>query len=245
MIINNAYDCIHDEYARELWAKIMALKIAGYRSEYNYGVLPVDTSDFYSHHMAIFEKLEGGELKAILGCKSIGLNRHKEFSKDEFVLVDHFRRSNALDHMQAIRDLVKYAEDTRKNMHYLCSYTTDPALRGNPIFSQLLRDVFTGMYVNFHLENKIDLSTAAGAKRFKVDRLIEAWGYDRLKLKGEPLGDYNPACIHGHDAVFFATEKFSDYGHECARKYQVMWESRVQLDKETVAAPDWAQKKSA
>ena len=164
VIVDNPYDCIQNDAARDLWSKIMALKIAGYRSEYRYGILPVDTSDFFACHMAICRKLPNGSLEPVLVCKNISLERFRIFSADEFMLVELFRRSNAPEHLQAMRDLIKYSDDSGKNLHYFGTYTTNPVLRGDPKFSALIKELFLALHVNFHLHFKVDISTCAGAQ---------------------------------------------------------------------------------
>lgn len=244
VIIDNPYDCIQNDLARDLWSKIVALKIAGYRSEYKYGILPVDALDFYACHMAVFRKLPNGTMEPVLVCKNTSLERYKMFSGDEFMLVELFRRSNAPEHLQAIRDLVRHSEETGKSLHYFGTYTTDPSLRGNPLFSVLLKEVFLALHVNFHQHYKVDISTCAGAQRFKVDKMLELWGYDYLRLNGKALGTFNPPSLFNHDALFFQTEKFSDYALETAQKFRYMWDSRLHLDKDTIATFT-AEKKAA
>ena len=240
VIIDNPYDCMADSSARDLWAKIMALKIAGYRSEYPYGVLPVDTSDFYSTHMALFVQHENEGLKPILVCKNISLERHELFSAEEFMLVDHFKKANAPAHLQAIRDTVEVAKKSGKNLHYFGSYTTDPEIRGDKVFSILLKELFLALHVNFHIAYGVEISACAGAKKFKVDKMLEVWGYGKLKLRGEELPDYRPACIFGGDATFFQTERFSDYAYSIAHKYKALWDARLHF-----ANPPLAEKRAA
>jgi hypothetical protein len=173
--------------------------------------------------MAIFSR----ENEPILVCKNMSLERHRAFCSDEFMLVEHFRRSKAPKHVQAIRELVEHADRTKKSLHYFGSYTTDPNIRADKEFSLLLKAVFLSMYVNFHKTYGVDIITGAGAKRFKVDQMLKLWGYEPLKLRGEFLPDYNPACIFGHEAAFFQTERFSDYSYSVAKTYQALWDNRL------------------
>ena len=77
VILDCPYDTWDSQETRELFVKVVGLKLKGYLMSYPYGTLPVDTNDFVGTHHLICEKLDG-QWVPVMGYKSITLSRCKQ-----------------------------------------------------------------------------------------------------------------------------------------------------------------------
>src|SRR4051794_13077167 len=76
-VINCPYDNWDNSSVRDLFCRIIGLKLAGYRGKHPYGALPLDTTDFVATHVAIGidEGLQG--FRPIMAYKTVTQERCK------------------------------------------------------------------------------------------------------------------------------------------------------------------------
>jgi hypothetical protein len=76
IVLNSPYDTIQNPLTQSLLAKTIAMKIAGYRKHYPYGVLPADSYDFVATHLILCEE-NNGDYEPLMGMKFTTYERCK------------------------------------------------------------------------------------------------------------------------------------------------------------------------
>jgi hypothetical protein len=74
VVLESPYDNMNDPLVRDLFSKIVQLKIEGYRLVYPYGVLPVDSYDFIATHHLVCREINGS-YQVLMGVKYITLKK--------------------------------------------------------------------------------------------------------------------------------------------------------------------------
>ena len=232
VVIDCPYDTIASKITQDLLIKTMALKISGYRQDYEYGVLPVDTSDLIAAHQLVCKKTKEG-LIPLTGYKSTTLQRSKIHGLT-FPGLGLVRSANAPLHERAVEKIMADCEGRGASLAYTSSWTMDKTIpKSNRELRTVLRELFETMYVRYHLEYGIDEILVGGTLRFKTEVLFNFWGHHPLKLEDHELSHINVPNLLGEPVVVMHLKNFSNEAIEKVEKWRSMWDQRVTIAGDT------------
>lgn len=220
-VLECPYDNWADPFTREMFGKMIQLKLTGYRHSYPYGVMPFDASDFVATHLMICNETGKG-LDPIMAYRCLTLDRAKTHFLT-FPPLALMRAIGADEHRQAIEKIIQDTEQHKKAISYESSCTISPEFRGE----ERLWDLFRMLQVKHHTDAHIDRCIGGGVIRFKVDRLYYFWGYKDLALNGKPLPPVEVPFVFNELTGFYYREQFSDEALKHAEKWARHWENRV------------------
>lgn len=220
------YDSWGDGVTEVLFSRLVQLKLKGYRAEYPYGVLPVDTTDFVcTHHMACIEVDK--ELYPVMAYKSIAWDRLKTHSLP-FPLVSLLKVCGTQEHLLAVQKVIQECEAANKNLSYDSSWTIDPEIRKDEVFKPLLRQIMNTMHVYFHKEYQTDEILSLGSTRFKMEKLFEYWGYKLIDYMGKTLSTFDvPSYFNENVVLIHQKNGFSEQAKNDSKKYEELWNNRI------------------
>ena len=226
------YDTWGDGITETLFSRVVQLKLKGYKAEYPYGVLPVDTTDFIcTHHMACIEV--GKELYPVMAYKSVTSDRLKTHSLP-FPLINLLKYCGTKEHLIAVQDIVTKCELNNKKLSYDSSWTIDPEIRKDLSFKPLLREIMNTMHVYFHKDNGTDEILSLGSTRFKMEKLFDYWGYKLIEYMGKSLATFDvPTYFNENVVLIHQSNGFSKSANTDAKKYETLWEEKVVIKSKT------------
>ena len=221
-----------DETFKNLFYKVIQLKMKGYEAEYPNGVLPIDTTDFFADHILICEEIEGSFIP-LSGIKSTTL-KDSEFHKTSFPGLSLVHAAETKPHIESMKELIQKCLNEKKNLAYTGSWTTLPEVRKNKALNNEVIRYFHAAYVLHHLENKIDEIITGGTIRFKADKFFGEMGHDLFCLKGQPLEPINVKHLFGERVQVLHLKRFTDEAIKKASLLQQSWNDRIEITPESV-----------
>lgn len=220
---------IRDPRCKELFNKLVGLKLMGYGAEYQYGVLPSDSTDFIGTHLIICEEKENGELIPLAGYRSINLKQCDIF-RLPFPPLVIAQTSQAPEHEKYLLNLIEEARRTGQNVRYCSSYTIDPKTRENRVLTQKLKNIICGMQVHFLRESSTHVSLVCGAVKFKVDKMFAVMGYEGIRsAEGQTLPTFFQHSLFGAEALMMRMGQFSEQCLAWAAECKELWDNRIHL----------------
>jgi hypothetical protein len=238
VILDSPYDSLGTPEAQALFAKLVALKLKGYGAEYQYGVLPLDQSDFIATHFMVCQERDG-ELHPIMAYKSVKEPKCRQHGIT-FASCAHLSRCAKDDkNLLAVEKIIEEANARSSLMAYDGAWTIDPLIRKDRALVTELKNLFTCIQVNHYAQfGKFDL-LLVGVLRFKTEKIFQDWGYKPLNWKGEQLQPFQSPSLR--EAVWLHHARaFSEQALELSARYTSYWENRIEIEKirtEHVAAP--------
>jgi hypothetical protein len=239
VVLESPYDSWANEKTgqktRDLFEKTIGLKLAGYRREYSYGVLPVDTTDFIAIHQLICEEREDG-LYPLLGYKTVTWERAKLHNLP-FPGLNLVRASQAPLHERAVQAILDDCQKKAISIAYDSSWTMAAEARANPELKKTLREMFTAFYVLFHDAYRIQQLIGGGTIRFKTDEYFKYWGYEPISWNGEVLPPIHNPQLLGEPVRVMHLREFSEEAREVAARWKLFWKRALIIEgKPEVAA---------
>lgn len=208
-----------------VFAKMIGLKLRGYGKEYPYGVMAVDTTDFIATHLLVCEETPQG-LFPLTGFKSVTARKCADHGL-VFPGLTLVQNAHAQPHEKALEVLMKTCTKKKMDIAYTGSWTIDPALRGQKEKVSILRELFVMLYVCHHEESGHPMIVTGGTLRFKVERLHEWMGHQRLTHAGRDLPPIQVAHLAGENVVLNIVQKFSPEARELSFKWREKWIDRL------------------
>lgn len=223
--IESPYDSWDNPLVPKLFLAMAAMKLRGYKAEYAYGVLPLDTYDFIAmHHLLCVERDDGYE--PIMGFKTTTLSRAKRFQVD-FGGIALVKGARAPEHLRILNREVERCEMTGREIAYAASWTMDPRFRMESEEKQRLQEIFRRMFVAGHVCHGIQECVAGGVVRFKMWRYLDFWGFRPLQENGEQLGDIQVPILQNETVRVVHAKGFSEESISDALKLGDLWEKRI------------------
>jgi len=227
IVIDNPYDQMSEPLVQELLPRVFDLKIKGYRSRYDYGVLPLDTSDFIATHFVIAHP-KGAVFQPILSYKMLTLKRAKLFNLPFSPMV-MMQQCGTEKHVQAVRQIITNAELKGRDVSYIGSLTIDPEYKSDKLLVQKLMDLFVVCHYFYSLENNISEGLSGATVRFKMSRLVERIGYKPLELEGEALSPIVVPAISNEISQFYYLQSFSAESETISHFGKKYWKDAIYL----------------
>jgi hypothetical protein len=227
IILDNPYDQLADALVQKIFPKCLELRVRGFRSRYDDGVLPFDTSDFFATHILVGT----GSLdnfSALLGFKQFTLSRCEHF-KATFAPLALMKQLNLTEHAGVIESILGRCRKESREISYLGSLVMNPEVKTDKVMSSYLLDLFIVLQYFFANEFNIQEGIVGTTLRFKTDRLARTLGYKPL-ASGDKILD--PV------AVPFAQNDLSQFHHrigfakatqDLALNFKEVWEQVIYL----------------
>lgn len=238
VVIHNPYDTFQEPLVKDLFSKMVELKLKGYRAEYPYGVLPVDASDFVAAHQMVCIESRSGFVP-IMGYKSTTLEKCQIYNM-VFPALNLVRQAGATPHDKAVEAIVANCKNPAE-LTYTGSWTVDPSVKRNPALATQLKHLFKTMYVLYHLENSIHQIIAGGTLRFKTEKLIERWGHEPLTYNGEKLPTIRVKHLLNEEVLVMHLKKFTEEAKVIDEESLALWQDRIVFG-ESVVQKDFSKK---
>lgn len=227
VVLTCPYDTWSDGLTRDLFGKIVLLKIRGYQKEYPYGILPADATDFIGTHV-IIGRGSNENFVPMMGYKAVSLSR-TNFHNVAFPALSLVKNVNAVDHISAMDLLIKDCNKSNLDLIYGGSMTIDPDLRGDEALVSKLWEMMMASHLNHDLANGFKRAITGAACRFKLQRVFSYMGYEQLKLDGKDLPPIAVPFANNEEVLLFYRKQLSPAAAALAAKYKYLWDQRLEI----------------
>jgi hypothetical protein len=230
VVIECPYDSWSEGLTRDLFGKMIALKLTGYLSAHRYGALPFDASDFVGCHYMLCAKSSEG-LLPVQACKLITLNRCKIHGLPFPPLTI---AAGYDPHLDAVTRILERTEHEAKRISYDSSWTIDPRLRRKPGYPTLLKEILTATIVHLHREYEIDESICLAIPRLKTEQYFHFLGYRPINISGIQLEVIPLKPLLGEGVICLHKQTFTAQAVATAERYSSLWKKRLVIRGRTV-----------
>lgn len=219
------YDSLNTPLTQELFSKMSALKIEGYKREYPEGVLPLDTVDYIANHLLLCELTPDG-WKICMGIRSISLSQCRKnlvrFPVES--MVQHLP-----EHAVAVQKIIANAQTKNQDIAYNGSWTMSNAAQQDRNLRQLCKALGPFWLMYYHYDNQVPVVFSAGTARFKVPELQEFLGFEYLSYEGKRLPNFGCKSFFDEEVALMAlhTQRVPKPALDWASKFYQLWESRM------------------
>ncbi len=232
VVIESPYDHYEDcPSVRSFMGRLFQLKLAGYKSHYSYGIMPVSNVDFFANHIAFCRvTLDGliplGAFKSISvsRCTSVGI----EFPLYEHVLGD----KTSARQKQAAKAWVNGKTQEQQEVAYNASWTMCPSLMHDDEQRKIVRDASVAMLHLYYKSYPIDWVIAAASKKYKVHQLKENLGFNYLVDENGVVPDFEISAFD--DEPFYMMTLDTNVAQPPAidrySEYAALWEQRMAIE---------------
>jgi hypothetical protein len=227
VVIDAAYDNLDDPLMQRLLGKILAMKVAGYRAQYRYGVLPIDTGDYIGVHLLLCEETPEG-LDPIMGLKSVSAHRC-DWHLAAFPALQLAHPERLPQHHQAVQRKIAEIRAKGERYAYSCSWTMHPLVREDRELSILCKNVNMMFFLRYYTEYDIPHIFAGATLRFKVEAWKEYLGFEAMSLDGKVLPDFNCSGFYGEPVRLMYLQKFTDECRFFLKQYDALWAERLTI----------------
>lgn len=223
----------NDENFKNLFYKMIQLKLHGYNSEYPEGVLPIDTTDFIADHLLVCKEVHG-ELIMLSGTKSTTMSASQKHQLN-FPGLSLVLAAESKPHIQAMENLMSNCLAHNRELTYTGSWTITPETRKDKILRQDILNYFNASYVFHHMESGIDEIVCGGTLRFKVENFLGKIGHEILHVNGQPLEPFSVKHLFGEKVQLLHLKKFTSESLEAAHLLKDDWDNRIEMSAESFA----------
>ncbi|MDR3606231.1 MAG: hypothetical protein P4M08_02495 [Oligoflexia bacterium] len=224
VVIESPYDTLGDPEVRDLFSRLAALKIEGYRAVYEYGVLPVDTYDFVATHYLVCRKNQGRP-EILTGYKTVTLQKCLKH-RLVFPGMALLRSAGATSHCLALEELLGQFAANPDKVSYSSSWTINPEVRKNPALKNLLKDLMTVMLAAHELEIGTVERLGCGVPKVKSDQYFQSLGYQRMTYRGDILPPFSQPSLVGESAVLLHGTEYTEEALRVVERYRDFWQAR-------------------
>lgn len=228
VILESPYEIWDIENVPALFSKMIELKKEGYNSHYEKKVLPLDTSDFIATHVLLCEKQKEGNLKPLMGYKTVTVKKCEEYN---FVFPGLSLVLNAKMplHAEVINNIIQRCEREQKKLAYLGSWTMDPLLKNQTLLKQQLKTAFQAFYGLLYREQKVSEVIIGGTLRFHTEKLFTKLGQKPLQLNGEDLSVINVKHLANEPVLVMHGKCANGPLTEVEQQWSPVWNNRIHL----------------
>lgn len=240
VVLDCPIDTWNEPLTRDLFHQMIGLKLEGYASEYPYGVLPCDTTDFVATHLLICQK-QGSSFEVLSGYRSVSLKRCQAFNL-KFSALTLAESGESESHIQAVKTMMDECEVTGQGLRYCSSYTMRPWIRGTTEAHALLRSVLVAVIIGFYNDYGVSRGILGGTVRCKADRFHQWMGYLPFVLDGRELPTLILKAFAGIETRLMGYHGvFSPEAVSVAECHGALWSKRMTLE-DGIAPKDGAAK---
>ena len=227
VVIDCPYHCWHKPLARDLFTKMVDLKLKGFKPHYPPGALPLDTSDFLATHVLACVQ-NYGELIPVMGYRIMPLERCNDFNIP-FPALSLTWAANAPVHARVIEEHIDRCMLEGKSISYLGSWSIHPRVKKPSALHRYLRELFIASQILVHTAYGLDESIIGATLRFKVDEIHAPLGYRPLSEGGEAFEAISVAHLFNERVIVMHLPCFTAEAYRTAEKWNANWKSRITI----------------
>ena len=224
VVLDCPYDTLHTTITQTLLIKTIAMKVAGYRKHYPYGVLPADTCDFVATHMLLCEE-KNNELNPLMGMKFTTLDRCKIHNL-EFPL-RHIVDRKYNQHYQSVTETLSEIELSNETCAYSSSWTMSEEVRKDKTLSLFCKYLNMAMFSYYSKLFKIKNIVDGATTRFKIEQWKKFLGYEPFKLNGISLGEVPCDPFFGEPILLMRLKNISTDGECFSKQFEYLWDKKL------------------
>jgi len=215
---------------REMYHKIINLKLAGFHSKKPDNYLPVDTTDFIGTHIVACNENDDGSLHPIMGFKGVTLERCLHYGQN-------FSGRNALAsvhsdiHKLALDQYITQSLNDGHTLSHNSSLAVDPSLKGRKKLEamKLIFPLALFHYREFSLTRLISFGSITSKTHITFRKL----GFHPILHAGKPLPPVCIPAIQNEEAEIMTLENFSAECEALAVANQALWDERIEISDKT------------
>lgn len=227
VILECPYKNWHNPLTKDLFDQIIQLKIDGYETRWGKQTMAMDSTDFIADHLLICQEDAGGKLTVISASKSITLSTSEAFHLPFMPVIMLENNPLTFTHMQSLNDILANATAAKKEIAYYSSWTIHPEIRKNRAASQMIKDIFTALSVDYHRSYNIPEMLGFSVPQFKTDIIFGSWGYKNVLYQGQELESIILPRYNNAEVRFIHLDTFTVQVLEMTIIYKAMWDNRL------------------
>jgi hypothetical protein len=229
--IDNASEQWSSALVRQLFDKMIALKIAGYRSKYPSGVIPFDTSCWFATHFLVCQVREG--LHPIMSLQRTTLEHYRRHYLP-FGPLSSCMQGGCVRHIDAMQKLVADFSRRPDKLSYTGGFTINPELRHDRELVVGLSRLMVVLHYFLHRDAGAGHEViSAPTVRFKVDSLLSGYGFfPMLEPDERDDGLLAMQSYAGEKVRFMRVQAFNQKATHSAAQYDAWWNERLLLQRQ-------------
>ena len=220
---------------RDLFHKMIHLKLDGYWAEYSKDVIVTDTGDFIGTHLLACIR-EGDSLTPVMGYKVVPLSRC-EYYHVPFPALSALKNVNASEiDIARMQKTLSNCKTNGIDISYDSAWTVNETIRNDRELGKKIRELTTTLGVLYHQDYAVPEWITGGVLKFKTDLYFQWMGLTPL------TGPISFPALAGGEARLMHLQNYSQESLEVANRHRDRWEKRIFIGEEAAAV---AQKKTA
>ena len=234
-VIKRPYDFYSDnESVRYLMTEMFEMKLRGYRSHYNYGVLPCGDLDFISDHIMITKFIDGRE-RVLSAFRCVKYSACKDFRIPfpGLKLITSCVQNNRYEFYERTNEWIQMALNYG-DIGFSSSWTMDRDIMTKKELIAI-KQISLDLFVLYYSKNVSNVLAQASIK-YGVPKLHEQMGFEFLKNdSGEKLGElsissYFEVPIY---VMHLTNNQWSNEYLDKAKASQSLWDGRTEISKDS------------
>ncbi len=228
VILDCPYDTWENPETQAMFGRMVGLKLRGFRPYYDYGALPVDTTDYVGRHKLICRDVNGS-LVPVAGYKAVDLSRCG-IHRVPFPALAKAKASGAIMHARVIEEILNTAINRGEELTYEAALTMDPALHSSREFADTIKMMIPAIQYWQNRDYRIPSSMCTAVIKVKADQFLSTIGFRPIQIEGgielEPFG-----ALHlGGEAVRpMLLKEFTPGAEAIAERLRFFWNSRLTI----------------
>jgi hypothetical protein len=190
--------------------------------------MPVDGSDLISDHILVCSEEKNGDLKLLMGAKSLPYEICDLFHAD-FTIEKMFKSGGNKKHLDHLYRIIESCKNSSKKLSYYSSWTILPEARKDPKMVNTLKEIYAAFTYFYHRDQQISEIVGIGLPKFKTDTFFNQWGFESVQVTKPEEEKLILPSFGGIDAVFLHLKSFSTYALDMAQKYENLWKNKISL----------------
>lgn len=230
ILLECPYSTWDNKEVQKYFVAAIGLKLSGYLKEYNYGVLPFDTTDFVAVHHLICRE-DAFNLTPLMSLKTITLGRCQMHDL-AFPILSGLRTipTVAENHLKIMQNVVKRFEKTPHSLAYSGGLTILPEMRQDRALVAELWERVIAAWLTYDIEMGITESVGFSAVRFKMTRSFARLGYQDISLENKVLPPVSmPTMMNGYEATVIHRKEISEEGLRLVEKHKAWYKAGLQI----------------
>lgn len=217
---------------RQMFHKMVNLKLIGFRSKMPDNYLPVDTSDYIGTHIMVCRENGNGELHPIMAFKGISLERCHQYGQ-QFAGRSCISSAHSDLHKMALEQYIESSIEGGHALAYTSSFAVDPDLdRGAKLEAMKLLFPLVALY---RLDFGISRLLALGSIKTKTNVTFRKLGFHPLVHAGEMIPPVNIPAFQNERFEAMAMEHPSVECESSANAIQAWWDARIEISDKSLS----------
>ena len=211
---------------KQLFHKIIDIKVRGFKARFPSNYLAVDTIDYVGTHVLACKEVNK-EFVPIMAFKGI-TKRVSDHYALPFPGRNCIASTNSIEHKDALEKFIENCEGKNEEIAYTCSFTIEPKLENRRDRFEAMKYLYP-LLLFYHYAMDVDKSIAIGSTKTKTNHMFKKLGFVGLSNRGVELPTIKIPSLMNEEFLVVLLEKFSqncmDMAHDCMDK----WNNRIEV----------------